>query len=131
MKARRGEYGFDAPYVPAFMLLGSAPLWFGAVNALVRGDLIGLAMMGLSAAFLVFCAATFIFTTRSGKFLVWDELLTLRGDEQVLDVGCGRGAVLLLAAQRLTSGKATGIDLWQAKDQSGNALEATQRNAAA
>ena len=131
MKARRGEYGFDAPYVPALMLLGSAPLWVGAVHALVRGDLIGLAMMGLWAAFLVFCAATFIFTTRSGKFVVWDELLTLRGDEQVLDVGCGRGAVLLLAAQRLTTGKATGIDLWQAKDQSGNAREATQRNATA
>jgi SAM-dependent methyltransferase len=131
VKARRGEYGFDAPYVPALMLLGSAPLWLGAVNAALRGDLLGLAMMGASAAFLVFCAGTFIFTTRSGKFLVWDELLTLRGDEQVLDVGCGRGAVLLLAAQRLTTGKATGIDLWQAKDQSGNALDATQRNAAA
>ena len=134
MKKRLGEYGFDAPYVPALMLLGSLPLWFGAVNAAMRGDVVGIAMMGLSAAFLVFCAGTFIFTTRSGKFLVWDELLgslSLQGDEQVLDVGCGRGAVLLLAAQRLSSGKATGIDLWQVQDQSGNALAATQRNAAA
>ena len=134
MKKRLGEYGFDAPYVPALMLLGSLPLWFGAVNAAMRGDVVGIAMMGLSAAFLVFCAGTFIFTTRSGKFLVWDELLgslSLKGDEQVLDVGCGRGAVLLLAAQRLSSGKATGIDLWQVQDQSGNALAATQRNAAA
>ena len=134
MKKRLGEYGFDAPYVPALMLLGSLPLWLGAVNAAMRGDVVGIAMMGLSAAFLVFCAGTFIFTTRSGKFLVWDELLgslSLQGDEQVLDVGCGRGAVLLLAAQRLSSGKATGIDLWQVQDQSGNALAATQRNAAA
>jgi SAM-dependent methyltransferase len=134
VKKRLGEYGFDAPYVPALMLLGSLPLWFGAVNAARRGDVVGIAMMGLSAAFLVFCAGTFIFTTRSGKFLVWDELLgalSLKGDEKVLDVGCGRGAVLLLAAQRLSSGKATGIDLWQVQDQSGNALEATQRNAAA
>lgn len=134
MKKRQGEYGFDAPYVPALMLLGSLPLWFGAVNAAMRGDAVGLAMMGLSAAFLVFCAGTFIFTTRSGKFVVWDELLgslALQGDERVLDVGCGRGAVLLLAAERLTGGKATGIDLWQVQDQSGNALEATKRNAVA
>jgi ubiquinone/menaquinone biosynthesis C-methylase UbiE len=46
----------------------------------------------------------------------------------VLDLGCGRAAVLLLAAQRLPTGKATGIDLWQVQDQSGNALAATQRN---
>ncbi|PZR07004.1 MAG: SAM-dependent methyltransferase [Archangium gephyra] len=128
MTPRRGEYGFDAPYVPALMLAGSLPLWFGAVHP---ADLLGTLLMGLSAAFLVFCAGTFIFTTRRGKFVVWNELLNLRGDERVLDVGCGRGAVLLLAAQRLTTGRATGIDLWQAQDQSGNALEATQRNAKA
>ena len=132
MKTRAGEYGVDAPYVPALMLLGSAPLWFGAARAVLRQDFTGLATMGISAAFLVFSAATYIFTTRRGKFLVWDELLTsLRGDEAVLDVGCGRGAVLLLAAQKLTSGKATGIDLWQVQDQSGNALAATQQNAVA
>lgn len=56
--------------------------------------------------------------------------LELRGDEQVLDVGCGRGLWLLEAAQRLPRGRATGLDLWSARDQSGNAAEATQRNAA-
>ena len=128
----KGEYGFDAPYVPALMVLGSLPLWFGGVRAAIRGDALGVAMMGVSAAFLVFCAGTFIFTTRTGKFMVWDELLSglgLTGAERVLDVGCGRGAVLLLAAKRLSSGRATGIDLWQAQDQSGNSFAATQRNA--
>lgn len=134
MTPRRGEYGFDAPYVPALMLLGSLPLWFGAVRALLAGDVVGVATMGLSAAFLVFCAGTFVYTTRTGKFAVWDSLLAdlkLTGTEHILDVGCGRGAVLLLAAQRLTTGTATGIDLWQAQDQSGNALAATQANAVA
>ena len=134
MTPRRGEYGFDAPYVPALMLLGSTPLWFGAVGALTRSDAVGVLTMGLSAIFLVCCAGTYVYTTRRGKFIVWDELLSalkLTGAEQVLDVGCGRGAVLLLAAQRLTTGKATGIDLWQAQDQSGNAQEATKKNALA
>jgi arsenite methyltransferase len=73
-------------------------------------------------------------TSRRGKFLVWSELLDdleLRGDEQILDLGCGRGAVLLMAAERLSTGRATGIDLWKRKDQSGNAIEATGHNAAA
>ena len=75
-------------------------------------------MMGVSTVFLLLCAGTYLFATRTGKFVVWDELLAslnLRGDERILDVGCGRGAVLLLAAQRLRSGLATGLDLWQAQ----------------
>jgi SAM-dependent methyltransferase len=48
----------------------------------------------------------------------------------VLDLGCGRGAVLTAVAKRLTTGTATGIDLWGAEhDQSGNAREATLANA--
>ncbi len=39
--------------------------------------------------------------------------VTWRGDERVLDVGCGNGFLLVEAAKRLTTGKATGIDLWK------------------
>ena len=66
--------------------------------------------------------------------MVWADLLDqlhLRGDERILDMGCGRGAVLLMAAQRLTIGRAAGVDLWRSVDQSGNSLEATRRNAIA
>ncbi|MFO0627638.1 MAG: class I SAM-dependent methyltransferase [Polyangiales bacterium] len=133
MHARRGEYGFDAPYVPALMLLGSAPLWAGCLGAAGRGDVAGALAMGLSAASLLFCAGTFVYATRRGKFEVWEALLdglALRGDERVLDVGCGRGAVLLAVARRLSTGRAVGVDIWRAQDQSGNARDATARNAA-
>jgi ubiquinone/menaquinone biosynthesis C-methylase UbiE len=72
--------------------------------------------------------------TLRGKFVAWAGLLDqlhLRGDERILDLGCGRGAVLLMAAQHLTTGRAVGVDLWRSFDQSGNSLEATQRNAIA
>jgi ubiquinone/menaquinone biosynthesis C-methylase UbiE len=36
-----------------------------------------------------------------------------QGTESVLDVGCGTGMLLNGCAQRLTTGKAIGIDLWQ------------------
>lgn len=38
--------------------------------------------------------------------------LAWRGDERVLDVGCGNGFLLVDMAKRLSAGTATGIDLW-------------------
>jgi SAM-dependent methyltransferase len=133
MLPRRGDYGFDAPYVPALMALGALPLLIGGALRGAAGDVGGLLSMGGSGLFLLACAASYVYTTRSGKFREWDALLTqlqLTGAEQVLDMGCGRGAVLLLAAQRLPRGRAVGVDLWQVQDQSGNAAAATQQNAA-
>jgi arsenite methyltransferase len=66
-----------------------------------------------------------------GKFRHRDRMLNMvrwRGDEQVLDVGTGRGLLLIGAARRLTSGRGTGIDVWSTKDLSGNSLERTQAN---
>lgn len=37
----------------------------------------------------------------------------LRGNEQILDVGCGSGIFLLGLAHKLTTGKGIGIDIWQ------------------
>lgn len=67
----------------------------------------------------------------SGKFAVWARLLDeleLGGGEQMLDLGCGRGAVLMEAARRLTSGHAIGVDVWH-PDQSGNSPAEAWRNA--
>ena len=41
------------------------------------------------------------------------EAVNWRGDEQVLDVGCGNGFLLVEIAKRLTTGMATGIDVWE------------------
>jgi len=48
------------------------------------------------------------------------DSLALRGDEKVLDVGCGSGILLNGAAMRLTTGKATGIDIWAPHSGGGN-----------
>src|SRR5262245_53286626 len=88
-------------------------------------------MAGLSLFFLV-NTLSFLYTTRRGKFVEWARILDhlqLRGDERVLDLGCGRGAVLTAVARRLTTGRVTGIDLWNPLDQSGNAKTVTERNA--
>lgn len=83
------------------------------------------------------CAVTlvdYLHATLRGKFRIWEEeldRLALRGDEMVVDLGCGRGAVLLAAAARLPRGRAVGVDVWRGVDQSGNRPGATLANAAA
>ncbi|MBO0681830.1 MAG: class I SAM-dependent methyltransferase [Candidatus Dormibacteraeota bacterium] len=128
----RGEYGVDAPYVPAVLgAFGLALVVVGVVFAIMRAGTWTVAPM-LAGVYFLLSSAVYVHTTRIGKFQVWAGILLdlgLRGDERVLDMGCGRGAVLLRAAQLLPRGRAVGIDLWKGVDQSGNSPEATLRNA--
>jgi len=48
------------------------------------------------------------------------DSLALRGDEKVLDVGCGSGLLVNEAARQLSTGKATGIDIWAPHSGGGN-----------
>jgi SAM-dependent methyltransferase len=134
----RGDYGFDGDYrvVPApviagvYVLICLVPVVFAVVEA-AGGRTITAVVLGLVAVFLVAMGVSAIYCTRVGKFRVWAEVLGglgLRGDERVLDIGCGRGAVLLAVAKLLPRGRAVGVDLWRA-DQTGNGPESTRRNA--
>ena len=128
----RGDYGYDAPYALVIFALVGAGSAIGSLLALLRGSGRPAVIFALYAVFFLGNALSFSYTTRRGKFRVWEEILDglhLGGDERVLDMGCGRGAVLTAVARRLTTGRATGIDLWSTHDQSGNAREVTLRNA--
>jgi len=147
MGAPHADYGIDAPGVIRNLAI-AAGLLFALALAAVLGLLprafewqpvagldlhFPLVSMGLSAG-LGFAsgAAWLYFGSRFGKIQERDRLLdriTWRGDERVLDVGCGRGLLLVGAARRLTSGSAVGVDLWQAEDLSGNRAEVPMTNA--
>jgi len=130
----RGEYGYDAPYALVMFGILAAASASGAIISWRNGVIRPAAFMALYCLFFLGNLCSFLYTTRRGKFLEWDAILdrlALRGDEQVLDMGCGRGAVLTAVARRLTTGRVTGIDIWSTKDQSGNARDVTLRNAAA
>ncbi|MGO9965412.1 MAG: class I SAM-dependent methyltransferase [Acidimicrobiales bacterium] len=122
--AGQGSYGVDAPYllvVPALLV----------VFAVVQGVVTDSPWPIAGAAVVVLLSSLGLYASRRGKFVVWARLLDdlhLVGDEQVLDVGCGRGAILVLAARRLTTGRAVGVDLWRKSDQSGNDRSVTERN---
>src|SRR5262249_39021226 len=122
---RRGSYGIDAPYllvVPAVLVV------WNVIDAITHPRILPLAVTAVLIA--TVCSA--LYTSRRGRFRVWAALVNrpkLRGDEHILDLGCGRGAVLLTAARCLTTGRAVGVDIWNSRDQSGNSSVATRRNA--
>src|SRR6188768_3588931 len=129
----RADYGYDAPYALAVFVFGSLVTALAAGFFLWRGLPRGAAVLSVYFAFFAANAISFFYTTRHGKFVEWARILDglhLRGDETVLDLGCGRGAVLVAVARRLGTGGVTGIDIWNAMDQSGNARDITVRNAA-
>lgn len=138
-REHRGEYGYDGSFNTlsaraqmGAVTIGSTALLAAAGTAIACGNPKLAALAGTSGAALIGTTASYIYATRAGKFRVWDRVLDdlgLRGDETVLDLGCGRGAVLLAAAKRLPHGHAIGVDLWQA-DQSDNSQQATLANAA-
>jgi ubiquinone/menaquinone biosynthesis C-methylase UbiE len=90
--------------------------------------------MAAAGTILLAFTGIYLHTTLRGKLHIWERELDragLKGNEKLLDLGCGRGAVLIEAAARLPAGRAVGADLWSGKDQSGNSPEATLANAAA
>ena len=141
------DYGLDAPGVIRNLLVAGGIgflLWCTTALGLWSGDLVisrrtdirirfPLAISGLWCAIgCTFMALWMIWDSKVGKVRGRERLLqqlAWTGEERVLDVGCGRGLMLIGAAKRLTTGTATGIDIWHAEDLSGNRPEATLSNA--
>ncbi|WIG60174.1 MAG: hypothetical protein OJF49_002922 [Ktedonobacterales bacterium] len=140
-EAARVDYGLDAPaLVRTFGLGGLAALLLGA-SGLLWGISAGNILLVALGGYLLLCALLFggtsllmLRSSRTGKLRARDQLLDalhLRGDEHVLDVGCGHGLLLIGAAKRLPRGRAVGVDTWSQSDQARNSRAATLANAEA
>jgi arsenite methyltransferase len=141
----RADYGIDAPDVIRNLIIASVAglvvwasaalgLWSG-VWALSFGAIaleFALARIGLIVAVICILMATWmLWDSKIGKLRSREKLLGLipwTGRERVLDVGCGRGLMLIGAARRVPNGRAIGIDVWQSADLSGNRIESTLDN---
>ncbi|MFF3571679.1 class I SAM-dependent methyltransferase [Nocardia jiangxiensis] len=138
LRPRRGEYGLDGDY-GTVSARGQAIIAAAILTVLialtvyfaVTGVVVGAVIPAVCALGLVLFVGSFLRTTKVGKYEVWERILTglrLRGNERLLELGCGRGAILCMAAELLPGGRAVGIDIWQA-DQTGNSPESARRNA--
>lgn len=138
LREHQGDYGIDGSFntisargqaIGVGVQAAALAVWSGI--SLARGKRLTATLTGISSLGIAASAALYIYATKAGKFDVWNEILDelqLWGDETVLDMGCGRGAVLLAAAKRLPRGRAIGVDLWRA-DQTDNSPVATRANA--
>src|SRR5262245_28869080 len=119
---KKADYGLDAPGVVrnlALIGLAGLVLFITAAAGLWSGDVFGIPLAGIGLGFAVSFGITgglMVYGSKVGKVRGREKLLDLlpwRGDEQVLDVGCGRGLLLIGVAKRMTTGKVTGADIWQ------------------
>ena len=132
------NYGIDAPVALRTLLIVAALGVISLITLLLgvwsKEDLIAVIARPLISAGLS-CGAMglwMIYDSKIGKVREREDYLdkiAWRGDERVLDVGCGLGLFLIGAAKRLSTGRAVGIDKWQQEDLSGNNAAGTLNNA--
>lgn len=129
------DYGLDAPNVVRNFVLLSL---FSFILMMLTFFIHSLVWFWILFSYSLFYAILFLifascmyYSSRFIKLKIAQNLIencNLKGNEKILDLGCGRGLFLITAAKKLTTGKAVGIDLWRSVDQSGNCPETVLRN---
>ena len=144
MAEARENYGIDAPTVVRNLaVIGlSLLLVSAATRVLLHLQIVGPSLLtrilAINGFFIgITCCLMAFWMIASSKWLKQRVARALldsrewRGDEAVLDVGCGRGLVAIAAARRVPRGTVTGVDIWQEVDLGGNSPEAIRANAEA
>jgi len=130
------DYGFDgSPFAVAIVCIAGA-VCFGGGVALIAfpGFILKIAaiVLMLCGLLMVFVCGAYLYYVKLGKLHRRDRMLSMidwKGNEKVLDIGTGRGLLMIGAAKKLTFGKSIGIDIWDPDDMQGNTYQNTMRNA--
>lgn len=132
---KKADYGIDAPGVIRNLFIASAagfllPLFFPLIKiGQVTLQTSGFILMGISCGLM---GVWMLIYSLYGKMKHRDRMLDMvnwKGNETVLDIGTGRGLLMIGAAKKLTTGLSTGIDIWNAEDLTNNKIDNTLGNA--
>ncbi len=135
---QRIDYGIDAPGILRMMfIVGTVDLVLALVSSFspwpgYPWGIVAAGVLGVLTAYTFGMGCHMLYSSKVVKLRRRERLLdeiAWTGSESVLDIGCGRGLMLIGAAKRLTTGKAVGIDVWHAEDQSNNKPDETIKNA--
>lgn len=124
---KKPDYGIDAPIMQRNLIIVGVAL----MALLFIWPSVGVYAFwpGLT---LLLAAVWLRWGSRVGKIKLAQKMLNelpWRGDEQVLDVGCGHGLLTVLAAKHLNTGKSIGVDVWREFDQAENRPDKVLDNA--
>jgi arsenite methyltransferase len=132
---RRVNYGVDAPGVIRNLLIaGAITIIISFVFPVVKIGSVSIDISWLfwTGAYLSLSGFLMLGYSLFGKFKHRDRMLNLinwTGDEQVLDIGTGKGLLMIGAGKKITTGKSIGIDIWNVEDLSGNNIDNALKNA--
>lgn len=122
-----GKYGIDAWYVPALSAAGAIFFIVLTIKQSAPSKYIDIVFaIGLTLQVIFY-----LHTSLRGKFRIWRRLVAQLPTPpgRVLDVGCGRGMVLITALTAYQHAEGVGLDLWRSRDQTGNDPLTTMENA--
>ncbi len=120
------HYGYYA--LPVVCSLSEAVIALGILTYLLISKLLGMLLTAFGAYTLAAYALSMLLLhqDRAAEF---SDILELKGDELVLDAGCGLGKVAIGVAKNLKSGRVVGIDIWDRREIPGNSPEKAYENA--
>ncbi len=121
-----GSYGVDALIVPVLSIIGAAA--FIALGYTEVGFPRNFSYV--VAGLLLVQIAIYVHTTVRGRFLLWGKVLAgVPEPEESLDVGCGRGMVLIETLIQFPTAAGVGLDLWRSRTAKGVARRTLVENA--
>jgi arsenite methyltransferase len=135
MPPKKADYGLDAPFVIRNLMIASTVLMalgaFGMEIKILRPYHL-LPWICFSTAFVLGGTAFLMYNySKSGKLKHRDRILEMinwTGNEKVLDIGTGKGLLMIGAAKKLVNGISIGVDIWNSNDLSDNDVERTRVN---
>jgi ubiquinone/menaquinone biosynthesis C-methylase UbiE len=126
VEKRKPHYGYYA--LPIFIVLFVIIIALGVAVFVFLSQAAGIILV-LFGVYLFFAYGVSMYFAGQSKAAEFPEMLHIRGDEKVLDVGCGLGKMTVAVAKHLTTGKVIGVDIWDKMEIPGNSPERAYENA--